>query len=125
MILKAVFSIDWHLRICMLMINKQHNKEINMKKIAQSIATLLVVLFLSLGSAIKAQDRGGQGGTDTKPPRCDPRVRVCPPETNSSNTTNSASSVVPQVGTEAPNGQITDRVFFDLLLLLIQLRLGL
>jgi hypothetical protein len=95
-----------------------------MKKIAQSTITLLMVLFLSIGSTALAQQAGdgGQGGTDTGPPKCDPLVRACPAAINSS-TANSASNVAPQVGTVALNGQMTDSVFFDLLLLFIQVRL--
>jgi hypothetical protein len=94
-----------------------------MKKIAQATITILAVLFISIGSTTVAQD-GGQGGSDTGGPPCSP-TKTCRPTPSSSDATNSASNTVPQVGTRAPNGQMTDSVFFDLLLLFIQLRLRL
>jgi hypothetical protein len=97
-----------------------------MKKIAQATITILAVLFISIGSTTVAQvtQNGGQGGSDTGGPPCSP-TKTCRPTPSSSDATNSASNTVPQVGTWVPNGQMTDSVFFDLLLLFIQLRLGL
>jgi hypothetical protein len=90
-----------------------------MKKIAQATIMLLTILFLSIGSATRAQDsRGPQDGPDTGGPNCAP-PRVCKPKTGP------ASSTSSQVRTVAPDGQMNEGIFFDILLLFIQLRLGL
>jgi hypothetical protein len=95
-----------------------------MKKIAQVTITLLMVLFLSMGNTTRAQDPDIQGGGDTGGPCIPPRhCRPRPP--SNSYTTDSASSAASRVGTVAPNDQMADSVYFDLLLLFIQIRLGL
>lgn len=91
-----------------------------MKKITQATIALLMVLFLSIGSATLAQNAGdgGQGGGDTGGPNCAP-PRVCKPV----NPESSATTALSQVGTVAPDGQTTDGIFFDLLLLFIRFKL--
>lgn len=109
-----IFHPNRSARLCLA--HQTTQKEIYMKKIAQVTATLLMVLFLSIGNIARADDPQDAG--DNPRPTCDPRVRVCPGSSPS-------SSTVPQVGTVTSNSQITYNSFLDLLLLYIRLELGL